>query len=567
MPITTTKEKAQRRLKVKAKRTLMMGIPNKHQLKFSSIKDAKQLLEAVEKRFGMNATTKKTQRNLLKQQFENFSAPNSEMLDQTFDRLQKLMDLRWQMAMLTIRARRFLNKTGRKLTVNGNEIRGFNMSKVKCYNCHKRGHFARECKALRNQDTKYKESIRRSVPMETPASTALVSCDGLGRYDWSDQAKEGPNCALMAYTSSSSDSKIVDNYKKGLGYKSYNAVPPPYTENFMPSKPDLSFSGLDKFDVKPVVENKSSREKTKAFTKNIDAPVIEEWVSDDEEKNVTQSKIVKKTVRPSIVKKEFVKTRQQEKTARKTVKKIGEATTTASSLKAKQDNGNIDKTQSKTIPNEASSQVTTSGGGPSDEDRIKLNELTELCTTLQTRVLDLEKTMTTQALEIDSLKRRVKKLEKKQRSRTHKLKRLYKVGLTSRVDSSKDEQSFDEDASKKGRKIDDIDADEDITLVNAVGEINAASIATTDSVAATITTKYVTSGKALVELKASNPKKSQDKGKAIMVKEPVKLEKKEQIRLDEEAALKLQAELQESLMKNKDLQERELKKNWKPTLL
>nr|GEX24558.1 hypothetical protein [Tanacetum cinerariifolium] len=68
-----------------------MGISNEHQLKFSSVKDSKQLLEAVEKRIGRNAATKKTQRNLLKQQFENFSAPSSEMLDQTFDRLQKLV--------------------------------------------------------------------------------------------------------------------------------------------------------------------------------------------------------------------------------------------------------------------------------------------------------------------------------------------------------------------------------------------------------------------------------------------------------------------------------------------
>ncbi|GJT88678.1 hypothetical protein Tco_1070395 [Tanacetum coccineum] len=80
-----------RRLEVKARSTLMMGIPNEHQLKFNSIKDAKLLLEAVEKRFGGNATTKKTQRNLLKQQYENFTAPSSKMLDQTFDRLQKLM--------------------------------------------------------------------------------------------------------------------------------------------------------------------------------------------------------------------------------------------------------------------------------------------------------------------------------------------------------------------------------------------------------------------------------------------------------------------------------------------
>ncbi|GJY37647.1 hypothetical protein Tco_0424011 [Tanacetum coccineum] len=91
MPITTAEEKAQRRLEVKARSTLMMGIPNEHQLKFNSIKDAKKLLEAVEKRFGGNAATRKTQRNLLKQQYKNFTAPSSEMLDQTFDRLQKLV--------------------------------------------------------------------------------------------------------------------------------------------------------------------------------------------------------------------------------------------------------------------------------------------------------------------------------------------------------------------------------------------------------------------------------------------------------------------------------------------
>ncbi|GJT78702.1 hypothetical protein Tco_1045427 [Tanacetum coccineum] len=69
----------------------MMGIPDEQQLKFNSIKYAKLLMEAVEKRFGRNAATKKTQRNLLKQQYEKFTAPSSEILDETFDRLQKLM--------------------------------------------------------------------------------------------------------------------------------------------------------------------------------------------------------------------------------------------------------------------------------------------------------------------------------------------------------------------------------------------------------------------------------------------------------------------------------------------
>ncbi|GJS29610.1 ribonuclease H-like domain-containing protein [Tanacetum coccineum] len=81
------------------------------------------------------------------------------------------------MAMLTMRARRFLKNTGRKLTVNGNETIGFDKSKVECYNCHKRGHFARECRALRNQDNK-KESSRRSVPMNV---MVLVDMTGVIR--------------------------------------------------------------------------------------------------------------------------------------------------------------------------------------------------------------------------------------------------------------------------------------------------------------------------------------------------------------------------------------------------
>ncbi|GJY54997.1 hypothetical protein Tco_0446661 [Tanacetum coccineum] len=332
------------------------------------------------------------------------------------------------------------------------------------------------------------------------------------------------------------------------------------------------------------------------------------------------------------------------------------AATTASSLEAKQDSGNINKTQSKATPNESSSQGTNSGGGPrcqetigdtiaqtrfenvskhsndsllskgntlqSDEDRLKLDEFMALCTTLQNRVLDLEKIKTTQHNEIASLKRRVKKLEKKNRSRTHRLKRLYKVGLTARVESSDNEESLGEDASKQGR-IDAIDADEEITLevfvaeqevaankendeVNVVEKVvkvintvkliidvaaqvsaagNVVSIvgaATTVSAAITTTNDDgdITLAQALIKMKSTKPKnkgvviqelgestttissqQSQDKGKGILI-EPVKpMKKKDQIRRDEETALMLQAEFDEEERLAKEKAEKEKEAN------
>ncbi|GKB21698.1 hypothetical protein Tco_0855621 [Tanacetum coccineum] len=99
------------------------------------------------------------------------------------------------------------------------------------------------------------------------------------------------------------------------------AVPPPYTRNFIPPTPDLSFTGLDKFVNELVVENrKSDEEVSKVVKKYDDAPIIEDWVSDSEEENVTQPKVEKKTVKPSFTKIEFVKPKG--KTARKTAKQV-----------------------------------------------------------------------------------------------------------------------------------------------------------------------------------------------------------------------------------------------------
>ncbi|GJU31868.1 hypothetical protein Tco_1175457 [Tanacetum coccineum] len=225
----------------------------------------------------------------------------------------------------------------------------------------------------------------------------------------------------------------------------------------------------------------------------------------------------------------------------------------------------------------------------SDEERLKLDELMAICTTLQNRVLDLEKTKTTQHNEIASLKRRVKKLEKKKRSRTRKLKRLYKVSLTSRVESSDNEESLGEDASKQER-IDAIDADEEITLVSVqnvdeemfvvnvldgeevfVAEqevvvkdvsnvVSTAGDATTVSVATTTTATITTLGESTTTISSQlSSQQSQDKGKGILIEHVQPMKKKDLVRLDEDAALKLQAEFdkEESLAREKAEKEKE----------
>nr|GEZ04715.1 hypothetical protein [Tanacetum cinerariifolium] len=188
-------------------------------------KDAKTLIEAIEKKFGGNKKTKKVQKTLLKQQYKNFTGLSSESLDQIHDSQSnspqldnddlkqidaddlKEMDLKWQMAMLTVRARRFLQRTRRNLGANVPTSMEFDMSKVEYYNCHRKGHFARECRSPKDTRRNVQvEPQRMSVSVETSTSNALVSqYDGVGNYDWSFQADEEPtNYAHIAFTSSSS---------------------------------------------------------------------------------------------------------------------------------------------------------------------------------------------------------------------------------------------------------------------------------------------------------------------------------------------------------------------------
>ncbi|GJR34346.1 hypothetical protein Tco_1210030 [Tanacetum coccineum] len=469
IPSKTVEQKLARNNELKAKSTLLLAIPDEHLLKFNGIKDTKTLWEAIKARseeldktydrfqkliskleiHGEVITQEDANLKLLrslpsawnnialimhnKADLDKLSmddlynnlkvtneavntahdvpAANLEQIDT--DDLEE-MDLKWQVATLTMRVKRFLKKIGRNLNFNGKEAVGFDKTKVECYNCHIRGYFSRECRVPRNQGNRNGDALRRIVPVKTPAN-ALVVQDGIGGYNWSFQAEEGPiNFALIAHlssgssSSSSSDSKVRDNSitelknqlaealkekddlklklerfetssmkltklinnqisvnnKSGVGFDSqmnenelhdchlnksevfksasyssvneieeennqvndrfkkvegYHAVPLPYTGNYMPSKPDLSFVGLDDSIYKtkvsetissvPRIESTASKSSKDSLEQPKDvrpsAPIIEEWESDSDDDCMIRPSFEHN--KPSYVKINFVK--------------------------------------------------------------------------------------------------------------------------------------------------------------------------------------------------------------------------------------------------------------------
>ncbi|GJW21122.1 retrovirus-related pol polyprotein from transposon TNT 1-94 [Tanacetum coccineum] len=254
------------------------------------------------------------------------------------------------------------------------------------------------------------------------------------------------------------------------------------------------------------------------------------------------------------------------------------ATTTASSLEAEQDRGNITKTRSKATPNKAGSQGTTSGGGPRRQEPWGI------------QLLKLEE---------------VKKLKQKKRSRTHGLKRLHKVGMSRRVESSGDEGDLD-DADNKIFDVDALTGDEvfskqevvakdvnltvdEVTLAQALAALKSVkpkvkgdvikepSVPVSATSATTTTATILTPWKGIVSTELGTPiitrssqqpsqEEVQDKGKGKMIEhKPVKPKKKDvQIMLDEEAAKKLQAEFdeEERLAREKDEANIALTEEW-----
>ncbi|GKA52146.1 ribonuclease H-like domain-containing protein [Tanacetum coccineum] len=286
------------------------------------------------------------------------------------------MDLKWQLALLSMRARRYFQRTGKKITIKGSDTTRYDKSKVECFNCHKMEHFARKCRGPRNQDNRNRnqDNSRRTVKVKETSSKAMMAIDGAVEFNKSEfnlatykrglasveeqlvfykknkvmfcdqivvlkrdtsfkdskinalkseieklkKEKESNQIKIDKFENASKSldkligSQISDNSRKGVGFVSYNVVPPPPTGLFAPPTIDLSNSGLEEFQQPefegygPKASKSVCKDTSNEVKKTPDALLGEKLVSKKEKQTVFPTKIES--------------AKQQEKPARKPVK-------------------------------------------------------------------------------------------------------------------------------------------------------------------------------------------------------------------------------------------------------
>nr|GFA38218.1 hypothetical protein [Tanacetum cinerariifolium] len=255
---TRSEDMQRKKNDVKARTTLLLSLPIEHQLRFSKYKTAKELWAAILKTFGVwrnrndldtmslddlynhlkvyeAKVQKKSNSNSQNMAFISSSKNNSgnedgiiacskgsqikfEDINQIDEDDMEEMDIKWSMALLSMRADKFWKRTGKKISIQGSDVAEFDELKVECFNCHKMGHFARDCRAPKSQERGRKENYRQASKAEEKTPKALMAIDEVG---WRS-----------------------DKVKEGVGY---NDVPPHAADLYLSPKKYLSWTGLPEF--------------------------------------------------------------------------------------------------------------------------------------------------------------------------------------------------------------------------------------------------------------------------------------------------------------------------------
>ncbi|GJR85438.1 hypothetical protein Tco_0209449 [Tanacetum coccineum] len=369
---TTAELKLARKNELKARGTLLMALPNEHQLNFNTYKSASLLMKLLKKRFRGNMSQRST-RELLKQQYENFNGKSSEGLDQIYDRLQKLisqLDIHGEtisqeyVNLKLLRSLPSVWKTHTLIWRNKPDLETLSMddlyNNLKNYEAEVMGSFST------SQNTQNVAFVSSNSTGGT--NEAVKTAHGVSATNSKANASTLPNVdslsdvVIYSFFASQSNSSQLDNkdlnqidpddleemdlkwqkamltirarrfLKKtdslstnGYVYFTLITVLPPYTRNFMPPKPYLVYPSLDNFvDVNESVSESVVEKPTvkinepKTARKENGAPIIKDWVPESEEQNEPKFQ----TVKPNFTKIEFVKP----KTDRKSVEQIRQDT-------------------------------------------------------------------------------------------------------------------------------------------------------------------------------------------------------------------------------------------------
>ncbi|GJX06073.1 putative ribonuclease H-like domain-containing protein [Tanacetum coccineum] len=381
IPLKTAEQKLSRKNELKAKSTLLLAIPDEHLLKFHGIKDAKTLWKAIKAKFQKLISQLEIHGEVISQEDANLkllrSLPsawknialimrNKSDLD-TLSMNDLYNNLKGQASFSTyandVMFSFFANQSNSP-QLDNEDMEQIDTGDLEEMDLKWRGHFARECREPRNQGNRNGDAPRRNAPVDTSTTNALVVQDGIDLKNQLEEAlKEKDdlklklekfeessknltkliNCQISAkdkaglgYDSQMNESEVVysvfnsresdvhnspvnDRFKIGEGF---HAVPPPYTGNYMPSRPDLSFAGLDNSVYKTKVsETETSISKTsKDIVENPKivrpgAPIIEDWDTDSDNDSVFRPK--SDQIKPKFTKINFVKSDENVKSVNK----------------------------------------------------------------------------------------------------------------------------------------------------------------------------------------------------------------------------------------------------------